>query len=82
TTRLMQLIIEDAVLTQQALLQQHLNQTNPHPDRIAFLGPKGSYSHLAASQYAARQFDHFIESGCAKDHDIWNQVETDQADYA
>ncbi|ELY2661983.1 bifunctional chorismate mutase/prephenate dehydratase [Cronobacter sakazakii] len=81
-TRLFQLIIEDSVLTQQALLQQHLNQTNPHSARIAFLGPKGSYSHLAARQYAARHFDHFIESGCAKFHDIFNQVETGQADYA
>ncbi|EOY5423023.1 bifunctional chorismate mutase/prephenate dehydratase [Cronobacter dublinensis] len=81
-TRLFQLIIEDSVLTQQALLQQHLNQTNPHSARVAFLGPKGSYSHLAARQYAARHFDQFIESGCAKFHDIFNQVETGQADYA
>jgi chorismate mutase/prephenate dehydratase len=43
-TRLFQLIIEDSVLTQQALLQQHLNKINPHSARIAFLGPKGSYS--------------------------------------
>ena len=50
-TRLFQLIIEDSVLTQQALLQQHLNKINPHSARIAFLGPKGSYSHLAARQY-------------------------------
>ncbi|STE23827.1 P-protein [includes: chorismate mutase; prephenate dehydratase] [Escherichia coli] len=39
-TRLFQLIIEDSVLTQQALLQQHLNKINPHSARIAFLGPK------------------------------------------
>ncbi|WP_318358503.1 bifunctional chorismate mutase/prephenate dehydratase [Enterobacter sp.] len=81
-TRLFQLIIEDSVLTQQALLQHHLNQTNPHSARVAFLGPKGSYSHLAARQYAARHFEQFIESGCAKFHDIFNQVETGQADYA
>ncbi|EPF14948.1 chorismate mutase [Cedecea davisae DSM 4568] len=81
-TRLFQLIIEDSVLTQQSLLQQHLNKTNPHSARIAFLGPKGSYSHLAARQYAARHFEQFIESGCAKFHDIFNQVETGQADYA
>jgi chorismate mutase/prephenate dehydratase len=80
-TRLFQLIIEDSVLTQQALLQQ-LNKTNPHSARIAFLGPKGSYSHLAARQYAARHFEEFIESGCAKFADIFNQVETGQADYA
>ena len=52
-TRLFQLIIEDSVLTQQTLLQQHLNKINPHSARVAFLGPKGSYSHLAARQYAA-----------------------------
>ncbi len=39
-TRLFQLIIEDSVLTQQALLQQHLNKINPHSARIAFLGPQ------------------------------------------
>ncbi|EMB4326698.1 bifunctional chorismate mutase/prephenate dehydratase [Pluralibacter gergoviae] len=81
-TRLFQLIIEDSVLTQQALLQQHLNKINPRSARVAFLGPKGSYSHLAARQYAARHFEQFIESGCARFADIFNQVETGQADYA
>lgn len=80
-TRLFQLIIEDSVLTQQTLLL-HLNKTNPHSARVAFLGPKGSYSHLAARQYAARHLEHFIECGCAKFHDIFNQVETGQSDYA
>ncbi len=81
-TRLFQQIIEDSVLTQQALLQKHLNQTHARSARIAFLGPKGSYSHLAARNYAARHFDEFIESGCLKFHDIIHQVETGQADYA
>ena len=81
-TRLFQLIIEDSVLTQQALLQQHLNKINPHYARVDFLGPKGSSSHLAARQYAARHFEQFIDSGCAKFADIFNQVETGQADYA
>ncbi|MBN3175643.1 bifunctional chorismate mutase/prephenate dehydratase [Pectobacterium brasiliense] len=81
-TRLFQLIIEDSVLTQQALLQHHLNQTTSHSARIAFLGPKGSYSHLAARQYAARHFEQFVECGCQKFQDIFNMVETGQADYA
>ncbi|MCL2891279.1 bifunctional chorismate mutase/prephenate dehydratase [Brenneria tiliae] len=81
-TRLFQLIIEDSVLTQQALLQHHLNQTTAHSARIAFLGPKGSYSHLAARQYAARHFEQLIECGCHKFQDIFNMVETGQADYA
>ncbi|KEA54145.1 MULTISPECIES: bifunctional chorismate mutase/prephenate dehydratase [Mangrovibacter] len=81
-TRLFQLIIEDSVLTQQALLQQSLNKTNPHTARISFLGPKGSWSHLASRQYAARHFEEFVECGCNKFQDIFNQVETGQADYA
>lgn len=81
-TRLFQLIIEDSVLTQQTLLQHQLNQTAQHSARIAFLGPKGSYSHLAARQYAARHFEHLIECGCQKFQDIFTQVETGQADYA
>lgn len=81
-TRLFQLIIEDSVLTQQALLQHHLNQTTSHSARVAFLGPKGSYSHLAARQYAARHFEQLIECGCQKFQDIFNMVETGQADYA
>ncbi|GAB7262698.1 bifunctional chorismate mutase/prephenate dehydratase [Dickeya ananatis] len=81
-TRLFQLIIEDSVLTQQALLQQHLNAGESHSARIAFLGPKGSYSHLAARQYAARHFDQIVECGCQRFQDIVNLVETGQADYA
>ena len=80
-TRLFQLIIEDSVLTQQALLQQHLNNNDISTARIAFLGPKGSYSHLAARQYAARHFDNLLECGCHKFDDVFNQVETGQADY-
>lgn len=70
-TRLFQLIIEDSVLTQQALLQHQLNPVSQHSARIAFLGPKGSYSHLAARQYAARHFDQLIECGCQKFQDIF-----------
>lgn len=80
-TRLFQLIIEDSVLTQQALLQQNINQDTLRTARIAFLGPKGSYSHLAARQYAARHFDHLVECGCSKFDDIFKQVEIGQADY-
>lgn len=73
-TRLFQLIIEDSVLTQQALLQHQLNQTALLSARIAFLGPKGSYSHLAARQYAARHFEQLIECGCLKFQDIFTRL--------
>lgn len=80
-TRLFQLIIEDSVLTQQAILQKHLNQTPDNSARIAFLGPRGSYSHVAARQYSARHFDHMTEFSCSKFRDIFELVENGQADY-
>ncbi len=49
--------------------------------RIAYLGPKGSYSHIAARQYAARHFDTFVDCTCHKFEDIFTLVETGQADY-
>lgn len=81
-TRLFHLIIEDSVLTQQALLQHNINQSDLNSARIAFLGPKGSYSHIAARRYAARHFGGFTECGCSQFHEIINQVETGHADYA
>ncbi|SFN69736.1 chorismate mutase [Izhakiella capsodis] len=81
-TQIFQQIIEDSVLTQQTLLQQHLNQTGSKSASIAFLGPKGSWSHIAARKYAARHFENVIESGCVKFNEILQQVESGQADYA
>ncbi|KMV72499.1 chorismate mutase [bacteria symbiont BFo2 of Frankliniella occidentalis] len=81
-TRLFQLVIEDSVLIQQALLQKALNDSQQKAVRVAFLGPKGSYSHLAARSYASHHFDQMIEVGCSKFQDIVNQVEKGLADYA
>lgn len=80
-SRIFQMIIEDSVLTQQAILQQHLNATPNESARIAYLGPKGSYSHIAARQYAARYFDTFVDCTCQKFDDIFTLVDTGQADY-
>lgn len=81
-TRVFQLIIEESVLTQQALLQKALNQSQENSARVAFLGPKGSYSHVAARQYATRHFSHMTEIGCSKFQDILQQVDAGLADYA
>lgn len=81
-TRIFQMIIEDSVLTQQALLQKALNHEQQQAVRVAFLGPKGSYSHLAARSYASRHFEQVVEVGCSKFQDIFTQVEKGLADYA
>ncbi|UVK77497.1 MAG: fused chorismate mutase/prephenate dehydratase [Sodalis sp. Fse] len=80
-TRMFQMITEDPVLMQQAMLQSNLNHSVDHSARIAFLGPEGSYSHLAAKQYGARYFNHVVECGCHKFIDIAQLVETGQAEY-
>lgn len=80
--RLFQMIIEDSVLTQQALLQLDLNYQKQRSARITFLGPKGSYSHLAARQYGARYFEQVVECGCGKFSEIVQLVDTGQAEYA
>lgn len=81
-TRLFNIIIEDSVLTQQAHLQQDMNNNVDHRSaRIAFLGPKGSYSHLAARQYCARYLSTIVECSCSKFADIVKMVETYQAKY-
>lgn len=81
-TRIFQLIIEDSVLTQQALFQKNDNQIGNHTARIAFLGPRGSYSHLAARHYASRHFSDLVECSCSTFSEIVQQVENGQADLA
>ncbi|WP_331828372.1 prephenate dehydratase domain-containing protein [Candidatus Blochmannia sp. SNP] len=48
---------------------------------IAFLGPKGSYSHIAAMQYANCRFDQVIECSCQRFNDIFTLVECRHAEY-
>lgn len=52
------------------------------PIRIAFLGPKGSYSHIAAIKYANYYFNNkIIEYSCKNFSDILNVVEHHDAEY-
>ncbi len=81
-TRLFQLIIEDSVLNQQAFLQQLKNPNTKAPTvSVAFLGDKGSYSHLASYRYFSRRAEEIIEFGCASFKEILNQVESGNVDY-
>ena len=79
--RLYQIIIEDSVLLQQKLLQEKLNQGAISSANIAFLGPKGSYSHSAARRYASTHFDQLTESSCSTFKDVFEKVESKVVDY-
>lgn len=82
-TKIFHTIIEDSVLLQQAYLQ---NLTNPElhrnpQTRVAFLGSKGSYSHLASREYFSRKNVSLIELNCEHFKKIIHTVESGHADY-
>lgn len=81
-TSIFQTIIEDSVLNQQAFLQQLKNPNIKTPTvSVAFLGDKGSYSHLASYRYFSRRAEEIIECGCDSFADILQQVESGNVDY-
>jgi len=81
-TSIFQTIIEDSVLNQQAYLQQLANPNIQVPTvSVAFLGDKGSYSHLACHKYFARRAEKIIETGCQSFGEIMQLVESGHVDY-
>ncbi|MDU8924120.1 prephenate dehydratase [Pasteurellaceae bacterium LIM206] len=80
-TQVFQKIIEDSVLTQQVYLQKKLNQLREQNIHIAFLGKRGSYSHLAARSYATRYQEQLVELSCNSFDQIFAKVESGEADY-
>lgn len=80
--RIFQLIIEDSVLTQQDFLQKEANLEEYLPELpIAFLGSKGSYSHLAATRFLSRKPHQLVEIECNSFKAVINAVETNKAYY-
>lgn len=79
-TQIFQRIIEDSVLTQQAYLQNKLNEQRENSVHIAFLGKRGSYSNLAARTYANRYQKQFIELSCASFDQVFDKVRSGEAD--
>lgn len=81
-TKLFHTIIEDSVLLQQAYLQELANPQDGTPrTRVAFLGSKGSYSHLATRDYFSRKHTDLLEINCQHFRDITDTVEAGQADF-
>ncbi|PWI32160.1 bifunctional chorismate mutase/prephenate dehydratase [Vibrio albus] len=83
-TKIFHTIIEDSVLLQQAYLQ---NLANPELSRkplarVAYLGSKGSYSHLASREYFGRKNMELVELNCDNFKEVTKTVESGHADYA
>ncbi|PKF79369.1 bifunctional chorismate mutase/prephenate dehydratase [Vibrio sp. vnigr-6D03] len=82
-TKIFHTIIEDSVLLQQAYLQNLVNpgESRKPLARVAFLGARGSYSHLASHQYFSRKNTELIELNCEHFKEIASTVESGHADY-
>ncbi|MGO1192035.1 chorismate mutase, partial [Vibrio casei] len=82
-TKLFHTIIEDSVLLQQAYLQNLANpqQSRKPLARVAFLGAKGSYSHLASREYFSRKNTELIELNCGQFKEVVSTVESGHADF-
>lgn len=81
-TKLFHTIIEDSVLLQQAYLQNLANPQSRKPlARVAFLGSKGSYSHLATREYFSRKNTELVELNCDQFKEVAKTVESGHADY-
>lgn len=80
-TQIFQKIIEDSVLTQQMYLQKKLNEQREKSIHIAFLGKRGSYSHLAARNYATRYQEQLFELSCESFQQVFERVQSGKADY-
>lgn len=80
-TQIFQRIIEDSVRTQQAYLQNKLNAVKADEMSVAFLGMRGSYSHLAARQFAKSYPNRLVELSCDSFDQVFQKVKTGEADY-
>lgn len=80
-TQIFQRIIEDSVLTQQNYLQNKLNQIKEAGISVAFLGMRGSYSHLAARQFVKQYPQSVTELSCVSFEDVFEKVKNGEADY-
>lgn len=80
-TEIFQRIIEDSVLTQQNYLQNKLNQAREQSIALAFLGMRGSYSHLAARRFVQHRTEALVELSCGSFDEVFEKVKGGEADY-
>jgi len=82
-TKLFHTVIEDSVLLQQSYLQNLANpaQSRKPIARVAFLGSRGSYSHLASREYFSRKNTELVELHCDHFKEVTKTVESGHADF-
>lgn len=80
--KIFQLIIEDSVLTQQDFIQQQINPcVTDASNSVAYLGPLGSYSSLAARKFLGREVSDIREVSCSSFNQVFQEVESGTCRY-
>lgn len=77
-----QCIINHSVIIQNKILKDNINNKNNKKEKIAFLGPTGSYSDIVSQKYIEKYLKKAIKISCSNFQKVVNLVETDQADIA
>ena len=80
--QIFKLIIEDSVLIQKKILNNHSIPKNNNVPTFNFLGPKGSYSYIAMHKYAKQHFKKFKENQCSSFKDVIEMTEEKNTHYA
>jgi len=75
-------IIEDSVLIQQDFVQQQQNAKSVEQENsVAYLGPLGSYSSLAARKFLGRNVNELHEISCSSFNQVFDEVENGACKY-
>lgn len=78
---LYQLIIDDSVILQQALHSHLKHSIDQSTITVSFLGPKGTYSHLAAQRFLANDTNSIVNIECHNFAEVIQKVEQGKARY-
>ena len=81
-TRVFHEIIDDSIRSQQRFLQSDLNRDDSPPERVAFQGIEGAYSHLAAQKFFSPGVDGIRFLGYSTFPEVVESVEEGIANYA
>ncbi|WP_343154080.1 chorismate mutase [Buchnera aphidicola (Aphis aurantii)] len=81
-TCLFKLIIKESIRTQKKLLEKSKVNKKTNKTIASFLGPKGTYSHIALSQYEKQSLKKFVEKECVNFEEVIESVEKNESNYA
>ncbi|CAL4323744.1 Bifunctional chorismate mutase/prephenate dehydratase [Buchnera aphidicola (Neophyllaphis podocarpi)] len=80
--KIFKIIIKNSVNIQNNLLEKYNNKNKIYEPILGFLGPKGSYSNLATTEYASKNFNKFSTKGLKNFQEVINNLCDNKINYA